>query len=66
MSFAPPSYKAAHLLSDMKVPCLFWTDDLVLISTTKGRLQKQIEFPDKYCNDWKLTLNVEKNKNVNL
>ena len=48
------------LLSDIKVPCLFWADDLVLISTTKEGLQKQINFVDKYCNDWKLTLKVEK------
>ena len=38
--------------------------DLVLISTTKKGLQKQIDFIDKYCNDWKLTKNVEKTKTV--
>ena len=52
------------LLNDIKVPCLFWADDLVLISTTKERLQKQINFIDKYCNDWKLALTVEKTKTV--
>ena len=52
------------ILNDIKVPCLVWTDDLVLISTTKDGLQKQIDFVDKYCNDWKLTLNVEKTKTV--
>ena len=54
------------LLSDMKAPCLFWADDLVLISTTKEGLQKQIDFVDRYCNDWKLSLSVEKSKNSNL
>ena len=52
------------LLNDIKVPCLFWADDLVLISTTKEGLLKQIDFVNKYCNDWKLTLNVEKTKTV--
>ena len=52
------------LLNDIKVPCLFWADDLVLISTTKEGLQKHIDFVDKYCNDWKLTQNVEKTKTV--
>ena len=52
------------LLNDINVSCLFWADDLVLISTTKEGLQKQINFVDKYCNDWKLTLNVEKTKTV--
>ena len=41
-----------------------WTDDLVLIFTTKEGLQKQLEFVDKYCNDWRLTLNVGKTKTV--
>ena len=48
------------LLNDIKVPCIFWADDLFLISTTKEGLQKQINFVDEYCNDWKLALNVEK------
>ena len=47
-----------------KVPCLFWTDDLLLISKSKQGLQKQIEIVDQYCSDWKLTLNVEKTKTV--
>ena len=54
------------LLNDIKVPCLFCADDLVLISTTKEALEKQIDFVDKYCNDWKLTLTEEKDKNSNL
>ena len=52
------------LLNDMKVPCLFWADDLVLISATEEGLEKQIDFADKYCYNWKLTLNVEKTKTV--
>ena len=52
------------LLNDIKVSCLFWADDIVLISTTKEGLQKQIDFLDKYCNDWKLTLHVEKTKTL--
>ena len=39
------------LLNDIKVSCLFWADDLVLIPTTEEGLQKQIDFLSKYCND---------------
>ena len=47
-----------------KFPCLFWADDLLLISKFKQGLQKQIEIVDQYCSDWKLTLKVEKTKTV--
>ena len=54
MSFTAPS------LNGIKFPCFCWADDLVLISTTKEGLQKQIDFVDKYCNDRKLTIDAEK------
>ena len=54
----------APIINDNKVPCLFWADDLLLISKSKQGLQKQIEIVDQYCSDWKLTLNVEKTKIV--
>ena len=54
----------APIINDNKVPCLFWADDLLLISKSKQGLQKQIEIVDQYCSDWKLTLNVEKTKTV--
>ena len=52
------------IINDNKVPCLFWADELLLISKSKQGLQKQIEIVDQCCSNWKLTLNVEKTKTV--
>ena len=57
--------KDAPTINSIKIPCLFWADDLVLISTTKEGLQNQLDVVNDYCSDWKLTLNAEKNKNSN-
>ena len=54
----------APTINDIKIPCLFWADDLVLISTTKGGLQNQLNVVNDYCSDWKLTLNAGKTKTV--
>ena len=54
----------APTINDIKIPCLFWADDLVLISTTKYGLQNQLNVVNDYCSDWKLTLNAEKTKIV--
>ena len=54
----------APIINDNKVPCLFWADDLLLISKSKQGLQKQIGIVDQHCSDWKLTLNVEETKTV--
>ena len=53
----------APTINDIKIPCLFWEDVLVLISTTKNGLQNQLNVVSDYCSDWKLTLNAEKKKN---
>ena len=42
----------APIINANKVPCLFWADDLLLISKSKQGLQKQIEIVDQYC--WSL------------
>ena len=52
------------IINENKVPCLFWADDLLLISKSKQGLQKQIEIVDQYCSGWKHTLNVEKTATV--
>ena len=48
-------------LGDCTVPCLFWEDDLVLISKTKEGL---LNILDKYSADWKMKVNIEKTKVV--
>ena len=39
----------APTVKDIKIPCLFWADDLVLISTTKDGLQNQLNVVNDYC-----------------
>ena len=56
--------KHPSIINDNKVLCLFWADDLLLISKSKQDLQKQIQIVDQYCSDWKRILNVEKTKTV--
>ena len=46
------------------VPCLFWADDLVLLSKTKDRLRKQLDILAKYSSDWKLKINIDKTKSL--
>ena len=60
-NYAQTSYKW-NKINDIKIPCLFWADDLVLISTTKDGLQNQVNVVNDYCSDQKLTLNAEKTK----
>ena len=56
--------KDAPTINSINIPCLFWADDLVLISTTKEGLQNQLNVVNEYCSDWKLTLNTEKTKTI--
>jgi hypothetical protein len=49
-------------LSNKTIGCLLYGDDLVLISDSKQRLQKQLDILDIYCKDWCLTLNINKTK----
>ena len=51
-------------LGDCTVPCLFWADDLVLVSKTKEGLQELLNILDKYSTDWKMKVNIEKTKAV--
>ena len=49
-------------LSNKTIKCLLYADDLVLISDSKQRLQKQLDISDIYCKDWCLTVNINKTK----
>ena len=51
-------------ISDLAVPCLFWADDLVLISQSKEGLQQHLNVLEKYCKDWKLSVNTDKTQVV--
>ena len=51
-------------ISDLAVPCLFTADDLVLISESKEGLQQHLNVSEKYCRDWKLSVNIDKTQVV--
>ena len=51
-------------LQEIFVPCLFWADDLVLLSKTKDGLQKKLDILAKYSADWKLKVNIDKTKSL--
>ena len=52
----------APTLENVKVPCLLYADDIVLVSETEKGLQKSLDTLQDYCNSWDLQVNVEKTK----
>ena len=47
---------------DMMINLLLFADDMVLFSHSKKGLQNGLNGLEKYCDDWGLTVNVEKTK----
>ena len=48
------------LNNNLKMNCLSWADDLVLISKTKDGIQNCLNKLSEYCEKWHLTVNTEK------
>jgi hypothetical protein len=46
------------------VPLLLYADDLVLISTTQSGLQRLMDRLARFCEDRRLTVNIEKTKTL--
>ena len=65
-----PHLLESHDTDPVKLPngealnCLFYADDLVLISTSAAGLQKQINILQQYCEKWLLTINLKKTKTL--
>ncbi len=53
---SPPS------LLHSKLGCLFYADDLMVISTSPEGLQRSLDKIDTYCKKWKLKINLSKSK----
>lgn len=49
-------------LWDMKLPCLQFADDLVLLSQSQSGLQNSINKLSEYCAKWSLNINMDKTK----
>ena len=49
-------------LSDKKISCLLYADDLVILSDNAEDLQNKLNLLDIYCKDWCLKINTHKTK----
>ena len=54
---------AEHIYSYLKIFILLFADDTVLFSHSKDELQGMLNLFENYCDEWKLTVNISKNKN---
>ena len=53
-------------LDQLSLYLLMFADDAVLISESRGGLQKSPNNLETYCNKWNFTVNIEKNKHCGL
>ena len=56
------SEQDAPLLLDHRIAHLLYADDLLSISTTPKGLQYNIDKVNEFCNNWGLSVNVDKSK----
>ncbi len=49
-------------LHDSEVKCLLYADDLVLLSPTAEGLQHSLALLEQYCEEWALTVNLDKTR----
>ena len=50
------------ILNSRSVHCLMYADDIVLLSASAKGLQQKLDILEKYCNEWCLTVNLNKTK----
>ena len=50
-----------HII-EMFVACLFFADDLCLISPTRSAMQELLSLCEEYCSEFNLTFNAKKSK----
>jgi len=51
-------------LNDIKLPCLLYADDMILLSESKSGLQDQLDLLGNYCDKWFLKINPEKSQTM--
>ena len=49
-------------LNGLRINCLMWADDIIILSETPEGLQNCLNNLDKYCIEWKLEVNKKKTK----
>ena len=60
---SPDTVSDILYLDDTKINNLLFADDLAIFSLSKEDLQKRIPILQQYSNEWRLELNLTKNKN---
>ena len=51
-------------LFNTQISSLHFADDLAIFSLTKNWLQEKLDFLEKYCRQWDLSLNLKKTKAI--
>ena len=62
LHYVNQSNSDAPYLGNVKVSCLLYADDLVLISKSKEGLQNSLNALDKFTKDWFIEVNPKKTK----
>ena len=55
---------AAKLTNDVKLTCLAYADDIIIISHSALDLQASLECLDKFCETWKMIMNTTKSEGI--
>ena len=56
------SSDAIKLPNNQNLNCLFYADDLIILSKTEQGLQDRIDILSNFCKKWKLEVNIKKTK----
>ena len=62
INFDANSLDCITLPNDFKLNCLFYADDLIILSKTEKGLQDRINILSNFCNKWQLEVNIKKTK----
>jgi hypothetical protein len=54
------------ILQKSKIASLSFADDLIILSTSHHDLQNALKKLEDYCYKWQLTVNVKKNKSIDI
>ena len=54
--------KGSVMVGNMRISCLVWANDIVLLSDTEEGLSDSLTILSKYCNNNQLVVNKDKTK----
>ena len=53
-----------YTLNSLKLNCLLYADDIVLLSETAEGLQNSLDKLSQYCKKWGMEINIDKTKSL--